>query len=113
MKLDLRRRRKGRPNAYIPGASTTPPVVTQATLAIEHRHVEPGVVGAKAGGPDDRADLATLEIETQRGRFGNSDRLETTALRRRLHVAVVARPFVERVEQSLELEVGERARVAE
>ena len=56
MKLDLRRRSTGSPSAYIPGLSTTtPPSCRRCPFASDDGHVEPAVVGTKAGRPDDRS----------------------------------------------------------
>ena len=41
-------------------------VVTQASLAIEHGHLQPVKVGTKARGPDDRADATPGQVERQR-----------------------------------------------
>ena len=57
MKLDLRRRRTGRPRRTA-RALDHAAVVPQVPFVIEHRHVEPAVVGPKPGRPDDRPDLA-------------------------------------------------------
>ena len=88
-------------------------VVADQPLAVEHRHVQPGVVGAEAGGPDDRADLAAGEVDAQRWRVlddrrsGSPGGLELTV------EPVLGRPLVDRVEQPAELEVGQRAHVAQ
>ena len=52
-----------------PATSTTPPSWRIIALAVEHRHVEPGVVGAEAGRPDDRPDLAAAEVEAEARRL--------------------------------------------
>ena len=54
MKVDLRRRSTGRPSAYSPGASTTPPSCRRWPFSSTHRHVQPAVVGPESGRPDDR-----------------------------------------------------------
>src|SRR5690348_1528715 len=38
-------------------------VVAQLALAVVDRNVEPAIVGAEAGGPDDRTDLAAAQVE--------------------------------------------------
>src|SRR5215207_7519325 len=43
-----------------------PAIVTHLALAIENRHIEPGVVRAVAGSPNDRPDLARGEIHAER-----------------------------------------------
>ena len=48
-----------------PGRIDDAAVVPQVALAIDDRHVEPAVVGAKAGRPDDRPDLAAREVEIE------------------------------------------------
>src|SRR5579862_2952273 len=40
-------------------------VMAQLALAIEHRHLEPAIVGTKSRSPDERADLATAQVERQ------------------------------------------------
>ena len=39
--------------------------VAHAALAVEHGHVQPGVIGPEAGRPDDRLDAAVAEIEAE------------------------------------------------
>src|SRR6202161_1469469 len=43
-----------------------PAVVTDHALAIENRKLEPGIVGAITGGPNDRPDLSAGEIQSER-----------------------------------------------
>ena len=113
MKLDLRRRRNGMPIRYIPGESTTPPSWRTMPLASSTGDVEPGVVGAEAGRPDDRLDRAAGEIEAERRRLGHDRRREPVRRRHRVVDAVGRRPLVDGVEQPAELEVGELALVAQ
>ena len=40
------------------------------SLAVEDRQVEPGIIGAKAGGPDDRVDLVVAALVFVIGLFG-------------------------------------------
>src|SRR6476619_1524170 len=40
-------------------------VVAEPSLAVEHGPVEPRGVGPEAGGPEDRADGAALQVETE------------------------------------------------
>ena len=72
--VDRRRRRTGRPSAYMPGAVDHAAVVAQPALGVEHVDVEPGVVGAAAGGPEDRADLAAGQVELPARRGGHAGR---------------------------------------
>src|SRR5262245_53395784 len=44
------------------GALDHAAVVLDAALAIEHRHLEPGIVGTVTRGPDHRLDFAAREI---------------------------------------------------
>ena len=46
-------------------------VVAEMALGVDDRHVEPAVIGAKSGCPDDRADLPVAEVELQPRRPGN------------------------------------------
>src|SRR5687767_3125227 len=41
-------------------------VVHDAALAIEHRNVEPGIVGTISGRPDHRAYTTVVQVETER-----------------------------------------------
>ena len=52
MRVDLRRRMNGRPITYRPGASDDSAVVADASLAVEHRQVEPGIVRPIARRPN-------------------------------------------------------------
>ncbi len=62
-------------------------VVTDLALAIEHRHIEPRIVGAEAGRPDDRPDVSAGEIHAQRRRGLDLDRGEAV---RSFELAVAA-----------------------
>ena len=42
-------------------------VVTDSALVVEHRHVEPRMVGAEAGRPQDGADVAPAQIDLEGG----------------------------------------------
>ena len=64
-------------------------VVAHQALAIEHRHVEPRVVGTEAGGPHDRADLAAAQVDAQPRRRLDDRRLGAP---RRLQLAVELAP---------------------
>ena len=96
---------------YRPGDGDDPAVVADPALAVEHRHLEPRVVGAIAGRPDDGPDAAAGEIKGEGRRGVDCGRSKAV---RRLDLAVEAalgRPAVDDVEQPAELEVGQRALV--
>ena len=76
MNVDLRRRRTGSPDAYRPWRIDHAAVVPQMALAIDHRDVEPAVVRAKPGRPDDGANLAAREIEIEPRRCRRAGRFE-------------------------------------
>ena len=50
--------------------------VAQVALLIDDWQVEPAVIGAEASCPDDRADLATPEVDLQTRGFRHTRRLE-------------------------------------
>ena len=79
MKLDLRRRNTGSPITYIPGLSTTPRRGARVPSR-PGRDVQPAVVRAEAGRPEDRPDLAAAQIDLQPRRFGRARRLEALRL---------------------------------
>src|SRR4029079_9216220 len=91
----------------------TAAVVPQETFLVENRHVEPAVVRMEAGRPDDGANLAAAQIDLQPRRRGDARLLE--ALRRGdLQVPRTrTRPLIERIEQALHLEIGERKQIAQ
>ena len=97
---------------YSPGADVDDAaVVADAALVVEHRHVEPREVGAEAGRPDDRPDLAARQVERERCVLHR-------CRRRPVHriagtEAMVQGPLVDRVEQAVHLEVREGALVPE
>src|SRR5688500_2476194 len=73
-------------------------VVTDLALAIEHRHLKPGIVRAVSGRPDNRPDPAAVEIHAKRRR---SLDLGGSRAVRRIDLAVEAitgRPFVDRAQ---------------
>src|SRR5262249_10492012 len=88
-------------------------IVADPSFAIEDGHSEPGVVGAEAGSPYHRLDLAAAKIEGQRRR--RLDRSRGKAMRRiDLAVDVIGvRPGVDSIEQPVHLEVGQLAHVAQ
>ena len=72
-----------------------PAVVTDLALAIENRHLKPGIVRAVAGGPNDRPYLSGAEIDAE-GRRGLD--LGGGKAVRRIDLtieAILGRPFVE------------------
>ena len=103
MKLDLRRRRNGRPNRYRPGTAHTPPSCIEPSPLIERNGVEPPVFRAVTGGPHDRVESAQLELGRylpDHGRFG-AVRLGDVGVDQ-----VLSCEFVDPVEQPVLLEVG-------
>ncbi len=100
MNVDFRRRSTGKPEHVETGALHDAAVVTEPSLRVDHRHVEPRVVGAEPRRPDDRADLAAAEIEREPRRLRHLGRGEALA-------GVASGPLVEPVEQPLQLEVGQ------
>ena len=90
------------------------PVVADTALAVEDRHVEPRVVGAEPGRPDDGSDFTAREIDSRaaamlRPRWVRSGVAGPTSP----SSPFSARPFVDRVEQPVHLEVGQRALVSQ
>ena len=81
-------------------------VVADLALAIDHRDVQPRVVGAEPGGPEHRLEALGDEVDQDPRVLVDPRRLGTRSL-------VVAGRLVDRVEQALELEVGEVADVAQ
>ena len=76
-------RRAARPHGRQAEHVETGPVDDAAVVAdpatpVEHGHLEPGVIGAGAGGPQDRADPGGAQVERERGR-AESGRLRTLA----------------------------------
>ena len=55
----------GQPQSVHPRCIDDASVVSQVTLVIDHRHVEPAILRTKAGRPQDRADLAIPQVETE------------------------------------------------
>src|SRR5688572_30926044 len=88
-------------------------VVAQLSLGVEDRHVEPAVVRAKPGRPDDRLGLALPQVELQWRRIGRPGGFE--ALRSaNLGVApVAASPLVEGAQQTFHLQVSQRKLIAQ
>ena len=88
-------------------------VVLDPLVTIEYRKFQPGVVGPVTAGPDDRADLAALQIDTELRCSFDLGWFESV---RSVDVVVesCARcPLVDRVEQAVHLQIGERTIVAE
>ena len=55
----------GQPDGIQPRRVDHSSIVPQVALAIDHRHVEPAVVGAKPGCPENGPDRATPEVKMQ------------------------------------------------
>ena len=113
MKEDLRRRMNGSPMTYMPGASTTPPVVTQSSLVIEHRHVQPGIIRTKARRPDHRLDAGGVQIELSRPPGRNVRRRMSDWRAEAVAHALCVDPGVDALDQPVHLQVGERATVGQ
>lgn len=77
---------------------------------VEDGDVEPGVVGAVAGCPDDGADVVSSQSDFEQGLGGQLSRLESV---RWINVAATGAgsPLVEAVEEPVHFEVGEPAGV--
>src|SRR5262245_17082102 len=56
-------------------------IVPDAALSIEHRHVQPGVVGTEARSPDDGSNLPAAKIDPQGRRAFDPGRLESVRWR--------------------------------
>src|SRR6266567_9337529 len=84
----------GQPQSIHPRCIDDASVVSQVTLAIDHRHVEPAILRTKTGRPQDRTDLAIPQVEAEPCRGGCASRLEAF---RRSQAALTAgaRPFIE------------------
>src|SRR6476620_8713633 len=87
--------------------------MAQSALRVDHRDIEPAVVGPKTRGPDDRADLAALEVELPPCGGGNPRRCAPRWRVDDVFGVIAAGPIIEGVQQSLELQVGQREHVAQ
>ena len=85
-------------------------VVTHSALVVEHRHVEPRKVGAEAGHPQDRANVAPAKIDLEGG--GRTDRRRLEPMWRLDQSGVsAALPLVEPIKQAIQLQIGKYADV--
>src|ERR1700735_730713 len=77
-----------------------PAVMTDHSLAIENRKLEPGIVGAIAGRPNDRSDLPVGEIQSKRRAFLDLGRRQS--MRRLDHAVKTVRlcPLVDPVQEA-------------
>ena len=90
-----------------------PTIVTDLALAIENRHLKPGIVRAIAGGPDNRPYLAGAEIHAEGRRaldLGGGKAVRRIDL---TIEAILGRPFVDCAQQPVHLEIGHRAIVVQ
>jgi hypothetical protein len=85
--------------------------MANTTLPIENRNIKPTVVRPKSGGPDDRADVFPFQVLRQRLRVIDTGRFES--LRRLTKYRVMVDPFVNCVEQTIHLEVGQCADISQ
>jgi hypothetical protein len=85
--------------------------VPQMALAIHDRHLEPVIVGMKSRCPDDRSDLAALQIQIEVRGLGHPRGLEALDWPDVEMLPARDRPLVERVEQARHLEIRERKEV--
>src|SRR5258705_6804053 len=87
--------------------------MADVAFAIDHRHVQPRIVRAKTGPPDDGADRTAGEIQSQwRGIFHVRRRKAARSFDLAVE-AVFARPGVDGIEQPAHLEIGEGALIAQ
>jgi len=88
------------------GVNDDAALVADLPLSVEHRHIEPRVVRPVPGRQYDGVDLAT-QLHRQSG--GVVDRSRRETCRRSdltIHV-VLACPFIEFIEESMQLQIGE------
>ena len=83
-------------------------LVAQLGLRVDHRHVEPRIIGPESRRPHDRADLAAPQVKLQRRRPGHTRRLEALGSAHLIVTPVRMCPIVERVQQAPHLQVRER-----
>ena len=86
-------------------------IVTDMALAVDYRHVKPGIVGTEAGCPEDGRDPGAGDVDSELRRSFDFRRLDAM---RWLHLAVESvrgRPFVDPVEEPVHLEIREGALV--
>ena len=110
MKLDLRRRSTGSPSAYIPGVDHAA-VVPQVALLVDD-----GNVAASCSRAETRSPTRSTGSRRFAGRSASRDDSgarvgSKRSGRRRRPSPLGARPLVERVEQALHLQIGEREHV--
>ena len=85
----------------------------EAALRVEDGHVEPLVVGLEPRGPDDRSDLAAAEVEPEPRRLRDLRRGKALGSADLGVLPCGVSPLVERVQQPLHLQIGQRADVAQ
>ncbi len=88
-------------------------VVGDVALAVDNGDVEPRVVGTEASRPDDRLDLTPCQVETERRRLLDPCRIEAMRWLDLTIDRVAGSPLVDRVEEPSELQVRERALIAQ
>src|ERR1700681_4758825 len=87
--------------------------MTDLALAVENRDVEPGMVGAEAGRPQDCPYPAPSQVHAERRCRLDLGRREAVWRRHLVIKAGEAGPFVDALEKAGELQIGEGTLVAE
>src|SRR5215470_15140831 len=77
------------------GCRNNPAVVTDASLAVEHGDVQPGVVGAIARRPDHRTDAGTDQVQAEPGFRPDIRRLEAVGWSKLLRQSARAHPIID------------------
>ena len=86
--------------------------MTDSALVVEDRDVEPRVVGAIAGRPDDGSDAGATQIDLEWRGAEQPSRLVSVRWADIVQAAAIG-PAVEPVEQSVHLQVGESTGVGD
>src|SRR5215470_2240315 len=91
------------------GCRNNPAIVTDASLAIEHGDVQPGVVGAISRRPNHRTDTSIDQVKAEPGFRSDIRRLKAMRRGKLLRKPARVHPIIDAGEQPVQFQIGQRA----
>ncbi len=113
MKVDFRRRKERRAHQVQPWYGANATVVANPSLGVEHRQVQPRILGPVARRPDHRLDLRSATGNSRGGDAGTRVGAGRSGGSASPSSPLTRSPLIQGVEQPTELQIGQCALVRE